>query len=86
MEASPSGLTVTEIAQGEETGIRFFLPMEQENPNDTVWSIARILLDNIGEQLTALPRAIIEANIENGMVALPSHGLNSRPVAPTGTA
>jgi hypothetical protein len=69
IEASPDGLTLIEIAQREETGFRFFLPMEQENPNDTVWSITRILLDNIGEPL----------------VAPPSHGLNSRPVAPTGT-
>ncbi len=86
IEASPRGLTVTRIAQGEETRFRFLLPLKPENPNGTVWSIIRILSDNIRDRLTTLLRAIIEASLVNGMVALPSHGLNARPVAPTGTA
>ena len=86
IEASPNRLTVTEIAQRKETGFRFFLPMEQENLNETIWSIARILSDKISDQITTPPRAIIKADLVNGMAALPWAGLNARPVPPTGTA
>ena len=86
IEASPNGLTARAFAQREETGFHFFLPMEQENPNDTIWSITRILSDKISAQITTLLRAIIEADLVNRMVALPWAGLNARPVAPTGTA
>ena len=60
--------------------------MEQENLNDTIWSITRTLSDKISDQITTPLRAIIEADLVNGMVVLPWAGLNARPVAPTGTA
>jgi type I restriction enzyme M protein len=42
--------------------VRFYLPLEPKNPEDTVWSIIRILSDKIGEQLTTHLRAIADAN------------------------
>src|SRR6266853_2043687 len=42
--------------------VRFYLPLEPKNPDDTVWSVIRILSDKIGEQLTTHLRAIADAN------------------------
>lgn len=42
--------------------VRFYLPLEPENPDDQVWSVIRILSDKIGEQLTTHLRAIADAN------------------------
>jgi len=42
--------------------VRFYLPLQPENPNDAVWSVIRKLSDKIGEQLTAHLRAIARAN------------------------
>ena len=42
--------------------MRFYLPLEPENPDDAVWSIIRSLSDKIGEQLTTHLRAIADAN------------------------
>ncbi|HYE36311.1 type I restriction-modification system subunit M [Methylocaldum sp.] len=42
--------------------VRFYLPLEPENPDDTVWSVVRTLSDRIGEQLTTYLRAIADAN------------------------
>jgi type I restriction enzyme M protein len=42
--------------------VRFFLPLEPKNPDDTVWSIIRTLSDKIGEQLTTHLRTIADAN------------------------
>jgi type I restriction enzyme M protein len=42
--------------------VRFYLPLEPKNPEDTVWSVIRILSDKIGEQLTTHLRAIADAN------------------------
>src|SRR5229473_3113386 len=42
--------------------VRFYLPLEPENPNDAVWSVIRTLSDKIGEQLTTHLRGIADAN------------------------
>ena len=42
--------------------MRFYLPLEPKNPDDTVWSVIRTLSDKIGEQLTTHLRAIADAN------------------------
>jgi type I restriction enzyme M protein len=42
--------------------VRFYLPLEPKNPDDTVWSVIRTLSDKIGEQLTTHLRAIADAN------------------------
>jgi len=34
--------------------VRFYLPLQPENPNDPVWSVVRTLADRIGEQLTTI--------------------------------
>ena len=42
--------------------VRFFLPLQPENPEDPVWSVIRGMSDKIGEQLTTLLRDIARAN------------------------
>src|SRR6266536_1904319 len=42
--------------------VRFYLPLEPKNSDDTVWSVIRTLSDKIGEQLTTHLRAIADAN------------------------
>jgi len=42
--------------------VRFYLPLEPKNPDDSVWSIIRTLSEKIGEQLTTYLRAIADAN------------------------
>jgi len=42
--------------------VRFFLPLQPENPEDPVWSVIRRLSDKIGEQLTTLLRDIARTN------------------------
>ena len=42
--------------------VRFYLPLEPKNPDDTVWSVIRTLSDKIGEQLTTNLRAIADSN------------------------
>jgi type I restriction enzyme M protein len=42
--------------------VRFYLPLEPKNPDDTVWSVIRTLSDKIGEHLTTHLRAIADAN------------------------
>jgi type I restriction enzyme M protein len=42
--------------------VRYFLPLEPKNPNDTVWSVIRTLSDKIGEQLTTHLRDIADVN------------------------
>src|SRR6267378_2789734 len=42
--------------------VRFFLPLEPKNPDDSTWSVIRKLADKIGEQLTTLLRAIADEN------------------------
>ena len=42
--------------------VRFYLPLQPENPDEPVWSIIRKLADKIGEQLTTHLRAIADAN------------------------
>ena len=42
--------------------VRFYLPLEPKNPDDSVWSVIRTLSDKIGEQLTSHLRAVADAN------------------------
>jgi len=42
--------------------VRFYLPLQPEDPDDPVWSVVRKLSDKIGEQLTTHLRAIAKAN------------------------
>jgi type I restriction enzyme M protein len=42
--------------------VRFFLPLEPKNPDESVWSVIRTLSVNIGEKLTTHLRAIADAN------------------------
>ena len=42
--------------------VRFYLPMQPANPDDSVWSVIRKLADKIGEQLTTHLRAIADEN------------------------
>jgi type I restriction enzyme M protein len=42
--------------------VRFYLPLQPENPDEPVWSIVRKRADKIGEQLTTHLRAIADAN------------------------
>jgi hypothetical protein len=38
--------------------VRFYLPLQPSNPDESVWSVIRTLSDKIGEQLTTHLRAI----------------------------
>jgi len=42
--------------------VRFYLPLEPDDPEEAVWSVVRKLSDKIGEQLTTLLRDIAKAN------------------------
>ena len=42
--------------------VRFYLPLEPENPEEPVWSVIRKLSDKIGQQLTTHLRAIADEN------------------------
>lgn len=42
--------------------VRFYLPLQPDNPDDPVWSVVRKLSDKIGEQFTTYLRAITKAN------------------------
>jgi type I restriction enzyme M protein len=42
--------------------VRFYLPLEPKNPDDTVWSVIRTLSEKIGEQLTTHLRGIADSN------------------------
>src|SRR4051812_18516113 len=42
--------------------VRFYLPLEPEDPEDSVWSVIRTLSSTIGEQLTTYLRDIADAN------------------------
>lgn len=42
--------------------VRFYVPLQPDNPEDAVWSVIRKLSDKIGERLTAHLRAIADEN------------------------
>jgi len=42
--------------------VRFYLPLEPDDPDDPVWSVIRRLSDRIGEGVTSHMRAIAKAN------------------------
>ena len=50
------------LVRNDKKLVRFYLPIEPINPDDSVWSVVRTLADKIGEQLTTHLRAIADAN------------------------
>jgi len=42
--------------------VRFYLPLQPKNPDDSVWSVIRTLSTQVGEQLTTYLRAVGDAN------------------------
>jgi type I restriction enzyme M protein len=42
--------------------VRFYLPLKPENPDDSIWSVIRILTGKIGENLTTYLHGIAKAN------------------------
>jgi type I restriction enzyme M protein len=46
----------------DEKLVRFYLPLEPDDPEEAVWSVIRKLSDKIGEQLTTHLREIAKAN------------------------
>src|SRR6184192_3664334 len=45
--------------------VRFYLPLQPNNPDEAVWSVIRTLADKIGEQLTTHLRAIADSRLSN---------------------
>ncbi len=43
--------------------VRFYIPLEPDNPEEAVWSVIRKLADKIGETLTTNLRAIADENL-----------------------
>jgi type I restriction enzyme M protein len=50
------------LVSRDQNLVRFYLPLQPENPDEPVWSVIRKLSDRIGEQLTTHLRAIAKAN------------------------
>ena len=50
------------LVKSQKKLVRFYLPLEPKNPDDSVWSVIRTLSTKIGEQLTSHMRAIADAN------------------------
>lgn len=50
------------LVQRDKKLVRFYIPIEPENAEDSVWSVIRKLADRIGEQLTDHLRAIAREN------------------------
>ncbi|MCP4570637.1 MAG: SAM-dependent DNA methyltransferase [FCB group bacterium] len=50
------------LVRKDQKLVRFFLPLEPDNPEDSVWSVIRKLSDRIGEQLTTQLREVAKAN------------------------
>ena len=43
--------------------VRFYIPLEPANPDDTVWSVIRKLTEKVGEDLTTYIRKIADDNL-----------------------
>ncbi|MBC8432666.1 MAG: SAM-dependent DNA methyltransferase [Desulfobacterales bacterium] len=50
------------LAARDQKLVRFYLPLEPDDPEEAVWSVIRKLSDRIGEQLTTRLRGIAKAN------------------------
>lgn len=50
------------LAKQDKQLVRFYLPIEPKDTEESVWSVIRTLSDKIGEQLTTHLRAIADAN------------------------
>lgn len=50
------------VVQRDKKLVRFYIPIEPENAEDSVWSVIRKLADRIGEQLTDHLRSIAREN------------------------
>jgi len=53
---------VFKLVQLDKSLVRFYLPIEPENPDEPVWSVIRKLADKIGEKLTDCLRDIAIEN------------------------
>jgi len=51
-----------QLVKRDKQLVRFYLPLQPEDPDLPVWSVIRTLADDIGEQLTTHLRAIADAN------------------------
>lgn len=49
-------------ASGQTPIVRFYLPLEPSDPEETVWSVIRKLTNHIGEELTSFLRLIADEN------------------------
>ena len=50
------------VADKKQAMVRFYLPLEPDDPDDPVWSVVRKLSDKIGEQLTTYLREVAKEN------------------------
>src|SRR5204862_2286699 len=50
------------LVQHDKQLVRFYLPLEPEDPEQPVWTVIRTLSTKIGEQLTTHLRVIADAN------------------------
>jgi type I restriction enzyme M protein len=50
------------LVKADKKLVRFYLPLQPEDPEQPVWSVIRTLSDRIGEQLTTHIREIAKAN------------------------
>ena len=51
-----------QVVKADHKLVRFYLPLQPDDPNNSVWSVIRKLSDQIGEQLTTHLRAIAKEN------------------------
>ena len=51
-----------QLVRADHKLVRFYLPLQPDNPDEPVWSIIRKLADKIGEQLTTHLREIAKEN------------------------
>ena len=51
-----------QLARADHKLVRFYLPLEPDDPDEPVWSVIRKLSDKIGEGVTTHMRAIAKAN------------------------
>jgi type I restriction enzyme M protein len=50
------------VVKADKQLVRFYLPLEPEDPDEPVWSVIRTLADHIGENLTSHLRDIADSN------------------------
>lgn len=50
------------LVKRDQKLVRFYLPLQPDNPDDEIWSVIRKLSTKIGEQVTTYLREIAKAN------------------------